>query len=394
MKDNKNQNALLYRYRIIIFIIIVFVSAFLRFYHISDRFVYIDEYKAVEFALMSPSELLNALSSREPHPPLHYLFIHYWMKMVKPSLFEWKSSSEISDSEPQGLFSPRFILRLPGVIFSIVTLILVYGFASKLYNCRVALASTIIFSLSRFEIFWAQTIRYPSLIMLLGLISTYLFYLFWEKLKGNDFSKMVIIALGYILSTVAGLYTHYYMFLVMLFQNVYFFIKIKDIASKGGSRTTPTRKILLWLLLQIIVVIGFLFWLPILFKQFSITATYSYGVAHSTLSSIPLLLYRFLFMYGLQTYTPVGGILGFICFGVFAFLFIFSIKGNRLIIYLNLFVPIIVVFLLTSLKQLFVEHYFMFCFPAYAIFMGVGLEKVLRLFVNLLIRHKIIFKEM
>lgn len=390
MSDSANYNSPIYKYRIVILIIILIISLSLRLYKLSSKFVYVDEYKAVEFALMSPGELFYTLSTREPHPPLHYLLIHYWMKLVHPSLLEMKSSSEVLDDDTTSLLNNRFVLRLPGIFFSTLTLILLYGFASRIYNYKIALSSALIFSLSRLETFWAQTIRYPTFMMLLGLISTYLFYLIWTKLKDNNSNKLTIISVGYILSTIAGLYTHYYMFLVMLFQNIYLFV---EIIIKGGLRTTPTKKIGIWILIQSLVIVGFLFWLPILLKQFRIASTDSYGVAHATISSIPLLLYRFLFMYGLQTYTPVGGFQGLICFAIFAILFIFSVTGNKLIIYLNLFVPIIIVFLLTPIKQLFVEHYFMFCFPAYAIFMGVGLEKIVKSITTGLIRQQIIPKK-
>ena len=405
MPDSANYNSLIYRYRIAIFVIILIISLSLRLCKLSSKFVYVDEYKAVEFALTSPRELLYTLSTREPHPPLHYLLIHYWMKLVNPSLLEMKSSSEVLDCDTTSLLNNKFVLRLPGIFFSMLTLILLYGFASRIYDYKIALSSAFIFSLSRFETFWAQTIRYPTFIMLLGLISTYLFYLVLIKLKGNNFHKLTIVSIGYILSTVAGLYTHYYMFLVMLFQNIYFFVKYqarsRDLAFSSGaiyrtnrniSQYSPTKKIGVWLLIQSLVIIGFLFWLPILLKQLRITSTDFYGVAHATISSIPLLLYRFLFMYGLQTYTPVGGFQGLVCYAIFTIIFIFSIKGNKLIIYLNLFVPIIVIFLLTPIKQLFVEHYFMFCFPAYAIFMGVGLAKITKSIATVLIRQQIIPK--
>ena len=413
MPDCTNYNSLIYKYRIIIFIIILIIFLSLRLYKLSSKFVYVDEYKAVEFALMSPRELISTLSTREPHPPLHYLLIHYWMKLVHPSLLEMKSSSEVLDCDTTSLLNNRFVLRLPGIFFSTLTLILLYGFASRIYNYKIALLSALIFSLSRFETFWAQTIRYPTFMMLLGLISTYLFYLIWTKLFVGAYrdtprysGKLTILSMGYILSTIAGLYTHYYMFFVVLFQNIYLFVKYlarsRDHAFSSGAiyRTSGndsqyflTKKIGIWLLIQCLVIVGFLFWLPTLLKQLRIASTDSYGVAHATISSIPLLLYRFLFMYGLQTYTPVGGFRGLICFAIFAILFIFSIKGNKLIIYLNIFVPIIIVFLLTPIKQLFVEHYFMFCFPAYVIFMGVGLEKITETITTIFIRQQIIPKK-
>ncbi len=366
MDNNENKNSFVSKHKTKIFIVILLIALSLRLYNLSNKFTHIDETMALKYSMLTTSELMNTLSTKVPHPPLPYLLMHQWIKLVYPTLL--KSNVDVFNTDYQSFINPRFVLRLPGIFFSMITLILLYKFALMIYNYKIALSSCVIFALSRFEIFWSQTIRYPTLVMLLSLTSTFLFYLLYTRLKDGKSDNLVFISIGYILATILGLYTQYYMFLIILFQNIFLFIKIKEI-----------KRIWIWFLVECIVVIGFLFWLPVLIKQLKITAPESYGVVKATMFSIPLLLYRFLFMYGLQTYTPVGGLVGIVCFLIFAVLLISSIKGNKLIIYLNLFVPITIVFLLTPIKQLFVEHYFMFCFPAYSIFMGVGLSKITRL---------------
>ena len=81
---------------------------------------------------------------------------------------------------------------------------------------------------------------------------------------------------------------------------------------------------------------------------------------------------------------PVGGIVGILCLLIFAVIFISSFKGNRLFTYLVIFVPVIIVYLMTPFKQMFVEHYFMFCFPMYMIFLGVGIDNI----INRMIKHE------
>lgn len=76
----------------------------------------------------------------------------------------------------------EFAVRLPAVIFSVGTDLLIYYFASYLFDRRVGLLSALLFAILPWAIYWGNNGFYPSQLQFFSLLTTVLIHrLFFEK---------------------------------------------------------------------------------------------------------------------------------------------------------------------------------------------------------------------
>lgn len=160
-------------------------------------------------AILSQGSIHSIIFERSAdfHPPLSYLLLHFWMKL---------GSSEIW-------------LRLLSVIFGVLTVWISYSLAAKMFKLKVAIFYAFLLAIAPYHIYYSQEVRMYSLMTFLATLSMYFFYL---MVKNNRLFYMV----GFILSSVALLYTHYlgifllvaqFLFLVCLEKNkLSFYLKI------------------------------------------------------------------------------------------------------------------------------------------------------------------------
>jgi 4-amino-4-deoxy-L-arabinose transferase-like glycosyltransferase len=125
--------------------------------------------------------------------PLYYLSLHYWTNIFGIS---------------------EFSLRLPSLIFSFCSLILLYFLGKTLFNKKVGIISSILIGLSPFHIWYAQEAREYAMILFFGLLSSLLFSM---ALKNGK----VKLWLFFILVSIVGLYTHYFYIFLVLAQCLY-----------------------------------------------------------------------------------------------------------------------------------------------------------------------------
>src|SRR5258708_23086752 len=59
--------------------LVVFLGFALRVWRVTEFSINSDELDSLLFARMPLRELFGALATREPHPPLYYLFLHGWV---------------------------------------------------------------------------------------------------------------------------------------------------------------------------------------------------------------------------------------------------------------------------------------------------------------------------
>ncbi|GIW64111.1 MAG: hypothetical protein KatS3mg092_0044 [Patescibacteria group bacterium] len=133
------------------------------------------------------------LSAKDFSPPLYYLILHFWMKIF--------GSSEIA-------------LRLMSLIFFWLTTYIFFIFLTDILKLKVskALFYLIFFVINPLQLYYGFEARSYSMFSFLSIASFYFLF------KNNK--KM------YLLSTILGLYTHYFMIFVVAIQ--YFIFKSKN----------------------------------------------------------------------------------------------------------------------------------------------------------------------
>jgi len=164
---------------------VIGVSFFLRLYHIGSHDLWYDEVC---------SYFIADKSWQSGFPSLYYVILHYWIKLFGVS---------------------ELVLRLPSLVFSVSSVVLVYILGKNLFNNeKVGLYSAIFMGFSPFQLWYAQEARSYSMVCFLGLLSSYVLY---RVLVENKKGSVVI----FILLSILGIYTNY--FYVFLFLSQYGF---------------------------------------------------------------------------------------------------------------------------------------------------------------------------
>ena len=212
--------------------ILILIALVVRLIGLSlDSFWY-DEVFSVRAARISFSEIIR-LATSDVHPPLYSLLLHFWIK------FFGETESAV---------------RLLSVCFSVLTVLVIYRLALKLFNHRVAFFAGLFTTLSPFHVFYAQEARGYAQLTFLAASSVY-FFVCWLKDGGRISSAL------YVLSTALLLYTHIYAAFVVLAQLLYF-------ASLFFlAREAFRKRLRSWLAIQFITGALFLPWMLIVIQQ-------------------------------------------------------------------------------------------------------------------------------
>jgi len=247
-----------------ILIITLLLSAFLRFYRLDNQSFWNDEGNSARLSERS-IELIVEGAASDIHPPLFYLFLHGWREFV-------------GDSE--------FALRSLSVFMGVGVVALAFALGRQLlgWNGWAAAAVGAIFvAVNPALVYYSQEVRMYEMLAFLAALSTWLFIRLLQR-PGWP----VVLAIAYILVSVAGLYTHYFFPAVLLTQNFIFLLwlvnSLKEVSLSSSSEgsSLPERKVagaggkpilqwlndvLVWLAIMLVILLAYMPWLPIFLRQ-------------------------------------------------------------------------------------------------------------------------------
>jgi mannosyltransferase len=205
--------------------------------------LWFDEVFSVRAAQLSLSQIVS-LTSGDVHPPLYYLLLHFWIRLFGET---------------------ETAVRMLSVCFSILTVVVVYQLALKLFTRSAAFFAGLLTALSPFQVFFAQETRMYSQLAFLSVASVY-FFVLW--LKDDTLTSGVL----YVISTTLLLYTHIYALFVVMAQIIYlvslFFV------ARDYFQTRLRR----WLTGLLATGLLFLPWAVVVFRQAG-KATHGYWIA-------------------------------------------------------------------------------------------------------------------
>lgn len=218
------------RYIPITIVSIMVLSFLLRIYKLANESIWKNEIFSIEMSRLSLPQIVIE-TAKDTHPPLYYFILKYWMQLF-------------GESE----FSTRFL----SLIFGLISIYIIYRLGTLIFDNKmgkeIGIISSFILSISLFHIRYSQEVRFYILMFLLILISNFYFI----KLTKNNKNKKDIF--GYIISTTALIYTHYYGIIYLIFQNAYYILIIK-------------RNIKFWILINVVIFLIISPWLPFLVGQ-------------------------------------------------------------------------------------------------------------------------------
>jgi mannosyltransferase len=338
-------------------IIAITILAFaLRVYRLDHQSIWYDEGVSVYFANQSLKDLIAGVSA-DNHPPLHFLALHFWLKLAG-----------------QSEFSVRFLSLISGVL----SVPLLFKLGRELFNQRVGSLAAFLLSISPFHIWFSQEARMYTLATLLGLISVYTFVLLLRR--GTSSARRYLWP-SYVVTSALGLYTHFYFAFIILFENIAFLTQWL-LRRTPGSTNSEFTNLRTWLLAQLCIVLLFLPWARFVATRYAADTTYWEG-ALGLLTAAKDTLTAF------SVGDTLGGkaadfvILGFVALaavGVLVSLWEWNSESNIQhptgVVLLYLLVPIGALLAISYHRPKFAPRYLLPALPAFYLLMAVGLAKL------------------
>lgn len=316
---------------LIIFILIMLVAAFVRFFGITKASIWHDEGFT---AMLSGRGWLDIWqgSGRDVHPPLYYELLHLWQLLFGKSALALRSFSAIC-----GLL--------------VVTLgYLVSLKISKKYS--VAAIAGLILALNPFLIRYSQEARMYGVLGVFLLLAMLGLIMIVDNLKSWQ---------GYVLYVVgvsAGLYTHYFTVLVV----ASFWLYVLTIFLRSKKNRISLLFDWRWWLANIIAIALFIPWLPSMIKQ--LTRAQGLGWLQKTsLNTFNDTLWQFFtFTDARKIWSPVYWLVPIIALLIIIYLAYKDETKQRFLRLVTFFslVPLFLAIAVSLLRPIYHERYFVF----------------------------------
>jgi mannosyltransferase len=356
-------------------IIAIIILAFaLRIYRLDHQSIWYDEGVSIYFSSHSLKDLVVGVSA-DNHPPLHFLALHFWLKLAGQS---------------------EFAIRFLSLICGVLSVPLLFKLGRELFNQRVGSLAAFLLSISPFHVWFSQEARMYTMAALLGLGSVYIFVLLLKERAG---SASRYLWASYVIISALALYTHFYVAFVILFENIAFLIQwiLRRARESTNSEFTNLRT---WLLAQLCVALLFLPWARFVATRYAADATYWEG-ALGLLTAAKDTFIAFSVGQTMEGRAADFAALGFAALaaaGVLASLWEWKLEvgkwkteGGRLsishlpisnlqsptgLVLFYLLVPIAALFAISYHRPKFAPRYLLPALPAFYLLMAVGLGKL------------------
>jgi hypothetical protein len=183
-RKNIFKNMMTKRQKILWISAIFFIFFLLRLYRLGYHDFWYDEMATVHYA-QYPWANWNA--------PLYWIVLYFWIAIFGCS---------------------EFSVRFPSLVFSFLSAIIVFFLGKSLFNKKAGIFAAMLIGLSPFHLWYAQEARDYSMVLFLGLLSSWLIYNIVNKNKKN-------LWLYFTLVSIAGFYTNYFYAFLLLAQFLY-----------------------------------------------------------------------------------------------------------------------------------------------------------------------------
>ncbi len=192
-------------------VVILLLATALRFFRIEFQSFWNDEGNSARLSERSIDLIIEGTAS-DIHPPLYYLFLRGWRELAGESEFSLRALSAFLG------------LSLVAVTYALGRQLL--GFSGWQAAAAGALLSTINPAL----VYYSQEARMYEMLALLAVLSTWMLVRLLQRPGWKPG-----LAIAYILTAAAGLYTHYFFPAVLIAQNLIFLLWLYRRYRKGGK---------------------------------------------------------------------------------------------------------------------------------------------------------------
>jgi len=154
----------------------------------------LDEAQSLWQTSHGPAMILK-LVGEDVHVPLYHLILHVWQLFF---------GNDVS------------LARLLSFFFFLLSIPLMYALGRLCYDVKTSLFTTALFVISPFMNWYANEIRMYSLLVFMVLLNQYFFVSIFKK-------KTTGAWIGFTITAILGMYTHYFFFLILLADLFFYF---------------------------------------------------------------------------------------------------------------------------------------------------------------------------
>jgi len=328
-------------------ILLIALAFALRVYRLDHQSLWYDEGISLHCASRG---LKNLILGRyvENHPPLYFIFLHLWMALAGQS---------------------EFSIRFPSLIWGVLTVPLTFKLGQRLLDRKAGLLAAFLLSISPFHVWFSQEARMYALATLLGASSVYFFIAMMGKARRSEKTYC-----SYILCSILGLYTHFYVALIVAFENAAFlawWARDQLMKLKNGLPSPLT-----WLLIQLCIIALFLPYIPFAAARYTADATYWEGTLKWT-TIVKNTLAAFSAGRAVEKRTAKLAALGFSALAALGVLVLLSDRSRAwtaILLILYLAVPTLVLFAISHHRPKFAPRYLLPILPAFYLLIAAGLS--------------------
>ncbi len=226
------------RATLITLVIIVLIASFLRLYGLEVQSLSNDELSSWRQSnYENLSDVIQKGVRPDVHPPGFQILLYFVERIVGDSVWA---------------------LRIPSVIFGILSVIVIYLIGLRLFSMGEALISAALLAVLWFPVFYSQDARSYSMVLLFTLVSSYFLISVIEELREK--SKIRIpTAIGYIASAIILAYSHYFGLYMVALQGAFAFVLF----------ILKPRRLIYVLALFGVVCLVYVPWLPVMSEHLS-----------------------------------------------------------------------------------------------------------------------------
>jgi uncharacterized membrane protein len=305
------------------------VGLLLRFINLSKASIWHDE----GFTMMLVQQDLGNIllrTGRDVHPPLHYLLLHFWIKIF--------GNSELA-------------ARSLSVLFGLITIAATFFLVKRLFGSAPARLAAVFMAIGPFLVRYSQEARMWGLLATLVALSSFYLVRYFQEHRTKDM-------LVYGVLVAAALYTQYYAIFAIAFH--WLFVVVHTIHPNINWKRGLFNKG--WWVGNILAAALFAPWLPVAYSQFA-RVQGGFWIPPVGPHTIPSTFAQFM------TFTDMGVFplyLRLSLFTGFVALLIYAAWRNRkelsswalMLLYLG-FGPV-AVFILSLKRPIYVDRYFVF----------------------------------
>lgn len=355
------------------FLIALFIIVGINTVLLSDQSIRLDESQSISIAVRPIGSVLM-FTAEQVHVPFYHLMLHFWLQFFGTDIIVARSLS---------------------FIFFLLTLFSIYKLGLEIGSTALAKLTTLLFSLSPFILWFSLEARMYSLFALMTSVN-HLYYIKYIKSDGKKYQ------IAFFLSTVLGLYTHYFFLFLTLTQMLFTLSYIIARSNKGVLSfplLIPQIKRQIKFLANyfgiiIVSLLFFLIWGIYTYKLGSAVNTQPIIPAPTSFNIIQVLT---LFIFGFQNQLAQTLFVSLWPLSIMLLFLVFTKRRKTGIIFLEYFIlvsflPIILAFTLSYvIKPIFLARYLIVTVPSIFLLISAMLLNYPRRISSFLVTALIIF---